>query len=275
MAWYMRYGKPEVLVSDQGSHFRNEVIELLYARLKVQQSFTPVYSLWVNGTIERVNKDVLQEWLYLLPVVQANINHTPVESLGNRSPIELFLGLPAPSALDSIVAKVDGKTAILSGSIGGVACNFDTGDYVLWSRVDKRISTHKLLARWVGPFKVVQLLPNSFMIKHLITGTEYEVHGTRLKFYSGSSLNITEEITELIANQGMLLGVRQLVDHRFNNVLHRWEFMASWAGLTSIEDSWESAADMQKDVPAKVSEYMERVQDEELSEALGASTDAN
>ncbi|ETI37923.1 hypothetical protein L914_15633 [Phytophthora nicotianae] len=154
----------------------------------------------------------------------------------------------------------------------GVACNFDTGDYVLWSRVDKRINTHKLLARWVGPFKVVQPLP---MIKHLITGVEYEVQCSRLKFYSDASLNITEEITELIANQGMLLGVRQLVNHRFNNLLHRWEFLVSWAGLTAIEDSWESATDMQKDVPVKVNDYMERVQDEELNEALRASTDAS
>ncbi|OWY98084.1 hypothetical protein PHMEG_00031243, partial [Phytophthora megakarya] len=266
---YMRYGKPEVLVSDQGSHFRNEEIELLCARLKVQQSFTPVYSPWINGTIERVNKGVLQvlrallieykldakEWPYLLPVVQANINQ------------------------NAIVAKVDGKAAILSGSVGGntpsyikklhralvemhkevtdrkerkrlqamvksrgVACNLDTGDYVLWSRVDKQISRHKLLARWVGPFKVVQHLPNSFMIKHLISGAEYEMHSIRLKFYSDSNLNITEEITEQIANQ---------------------------ARLTSIKDSWESAADMQKDVHAKVRDYMERVQDEELGEALG------
>ncbi|GMF30980.1 unnamed protein product [Phytophthora fragariaefolia] len=60
VSWYMRYGKPEVLVSDQRSHFRNEMVKMLCSKLKVEQAFTPVYSPWVNGTIERVSKDILQ-----------------------------------------------------------------------------------------------------------------------------------------------------------------------------------------------------------------------
>lgn len=71
----------------------------------------------MNGTVERINRDILQvirallmefrlsdkEWSYLLPVVQANLSHTQVASLAGRAPIELFLGLPPLSALDTIV----------------------------------------------------------------------------------------------------------------------------------------------------------------------------
>jgi len=57
--WCARYGIPEMLQSDQGTHFRNEVVTHLCARLKTEQVFTPVYSPWLNGTVERLNKDIL------------------------------------------------------------------------------------------------------------------------------------------------------------------------------------------------------------------------
>ncbi|POM67024.1 Hypothetical protein PHPALM_17041 [Phytophthora palmivora] len=88
--WCARFGVPETLLSDQGSHFRNEMIKHLCARLKIEQAFSPVYMPWLNDTVERLNRDVLQvmeygidqhEWPYLLPSLEANLNHTPVQSL--------------------------------------------------------------------------------------------------------------------------------------------------------------------------------------------------
>ncbi|KAG3003110.1 hypothetical protein PC121_g12023 [Phytophthora cactorum] len=65
--------------------------------MKIEQELSPVYSPWLNGTVERLIKDVLQvlrvllmeygldyhEWPYLLPpyllpVLQRNLNHTPL-----------------------------------------------------------------------------------------------------------------------------------------------------------------------------------------------------
>ncbi|OWZ06455.1 Retrotransposon protein [Phytophthora megakarya] len=42
--WYARYEMPKTLLSDQGTHFRNETMNHVAARLKVQFTFTPVYS---------------------------------------------------------------------------------------------------------------------------------------------------------------------------------------------------------------------------------------
>ncbi|ETL86340.1 hypothetical protein L917_14226 [Phytophthora nicotianae] len=64
----------------------------------------------------------------------------------------------------------------------GSTVNFDIGDYVLWSRVDQRLSKDKLLAQWVGPFAVTEARPHSFVIRHLLSGVTYEVHGSRLRF---------------------------------------------------------------------------------------------
>ncbi|KAG6592663.1 uncharacterized protein IUM83_12542 [Phytophthora cinnamomi] len=189
--WHKRFGLPAMWMSDNGAHFKNYVMEWLAERLGVSRGFVPVYSPWINGTVERVNRDILQvlrvmllenqldtrNWVYLLPLVQANLNHTPVVSLGNCAPVELFTGLPAPSALDVSEQR---HTAAMARSKGTV-CNFSEGDYVLWSRVDQRLQGGKLLVRWVGPFQVVKALPHSFLVRHLLTGAEYDVHGSRLK----------------------------------------------------------------------------------------------
>ncbi|GMF48756.1 unnamed protein product [Phytophthora fragariaefolia] len=109
--WHSRFGVPPAWVSDNGSHFKNEVVAELLRRLKSHQTFTVAYSPWINGTVERVNRDILQvlramimeykistkDWVYLVPLVQSSLSHTAVPSLGNKAPTELFTGLPCPS----------------------------------------------------------------------------------------------------------------------------------------------------------------------------------
>ncbi|OWZ12075.1 hypothetical protein PHMEG_00014825 [Phytophthora megakarya] len=101
--WHSGFGAPLTWVSDNDSHFKTEIVAELSRRLKNQQQFTLAYSPWVNGSVERVNRDILQvstkDWTYLVQLVQASLNHTALPSLGNRAPVELFTGLPCPSTL--------------------------------------------------------------------------------------------------------------------------------------------------------------------------------
>ncbi|KAJ8574948.1 hypothetical protein ON010_g4263 [Phytophthora cinnamomi] len=108
----------------------------------------------------------------------------------------------------------------------GTPVNFDVGDFVLWSRIDKRLPNNKLLGHWVGPFRVVTALVHSFEVEHLVTGRKYDVHASRLKFYADAELNMTTELLELVSNQGMLLGVEPFIDHRYNHDLDRWELLS-------------------------------------------------
>ncbi|KAE8992664.1 hypothetical protein PR002_g20473 [Phytophthora rubi] len=39
------------------------------------------------------------DWPYLMPMVQASLNHTAVPSLDNKAPVKLFTGLPCPTPL--------------------------------------------------------------------------------------------------------------------------------------------------------------------------------
>ncbi|GMF18784.1 unnamed protein product [Phytophthora fragariaefolia] len=261
LAWHSCFGIPPTWVSDQGTHFKNEVVEELSRRLRTQQSFTPAYSPWVNGSIERLNRDVLQviramilaykisyrDWVYLVPVVQANLNHTAVPSLGNHSPVKLFTGLPMPTPLREFYppernelqeipesGEIDGYLETLCESIREKHCavedkrlkqrflgkkkergenlvNFAVGDYVLRSRVDEKHS-NELQVTWVGP--VVRADSHSFRVQHLITGEELDVYASRLKMYADDSLDVSDELLEHIASQGIVLAVNELKDHR-------------------------------------------------------------
>ncbi|KAE8961524.1 hypothetical protein PR001_g30015, partial [Phytophthora rubi] len=206
---------PPTWISDQGSHFKNEVVAELSRRLRTQQEFTPAYCPWINGSVERVNRDILQvirtmileyktnhtDWPYLMPMVQASLNHTAVPSLGNKAPVELFTGLPCLTPLREFylpdagelkevpeIDKIDEFLADLRASIqemhravqdkrlkqrllnkkrerGENVINFTEGDYVLRSRVDEK-SGNKLLVTWVGSYRVLRADAHSFLIQH-------------------------------------------------------------------------------------------------------------
>ncbi|KAH9073144.1 hypothetical protein Ae201684P_014961 [Aphanomyces euteiches] len=116
-AWWSRHSMPLVWISDQGSHFKNSVMKGLAHKFKVEHEFTLAYCPWRNGTVERLNRDILQvmrvllleykladhKWDYLLPAVQANLNETPVASLANKSPLEVFQGREPSTVMDLIL----------------------------------------------------------------------------------------------------------------------------------------------------------------------------
>ncbi|POM68944.1 Hypothetical protein PHPALM_14828 [Phytophthora palmivora] len=284
--WYKRFGLPKEWIADNWSHFKAQVMEELAERLQASQKFVPVYTPWVNGTVERVNRDLLQvlrvmllelqldtrNWHYLLPVIQANLNHSGVESLGGHAPVELFAGLPAASPLDSVVVPVidrkERKRLANMVRASGRTCNFVCGDFVLWSRVDKRLQGNKLLVRWVGPFRITDVLSHAFMVQYLLTGDVFEVHGSRLKHYSDATLDVTEELRQHIGNQGIVLGVRAIVQHRYHELAAEWQLYVAWRGLEDSENSWEPFASIYADVPALVRAYVEAGGNTELQELL-------
>ena len=49
---------PEMFFSDNGSHFRNQVMENLARLLPVKHDFSTIYCAWPNGLVERGNRDI-------------------------------------------------------------------------------------------------------------------------------------------------------------------------------------------------------------------------
>ncbi|KAJ8540654.1 hypothetical protein ON010_g12572 [Phytophthora cinnamomi] len=280
--------------------------------------FTVAYSPWINGSIERVNRDVIQvlrvlclehkkdirDWTMFVPLLGASINHTPVPSLGNKSPVELFCALPLPSPLEFCVnleqrevlelteqpELIEQKLQALRASVqtmhkavdeerdqqtqrnkkdqrGAKKANFSVGDYVLRSRVDQK-HQDKLLVTWVGPYQIMRADTHSFAVRHLVTGAEMNVHGSGLKYYADKDFEVTEEVREHVASQGIVLAVSELKDHRWCPRKKDYEVLVAWKGLEPIEDSWETVRSLFKDIPVLLRAYVSRAADTGLTKYL-------
>lgn len=116
--WRARYGlnADTTIVTDGGSHFANQLVDNIVARLRVRHHITVAYSPWSNGKAERVNREVLKlyrvllaelgwdikDWRLLTPVVQSALNNIPRARLGHRSSDHVFLGREAVTPLDIV-----------------------------------------------------------------------------------------------------------------------------------------------------------------------------
>ena len=59
MVWASIFGLPSWLISDGGSHFKNELIKELTDLVGVNHHITLPYCPWANGSVEVVGKDLL------------------------------------------------------------------------------------------------------------------------------------------------------------------------------------------------------------------------
>jgi hypothetical protein len=139
--WASIFGVPEVWISDQGSHFRNQVMNALKLRLRANHHFVTPRCAWANGGVERVNREVLRllktllaemnvpadEWADLLPLVQAVLNTTPsARRLAGRTPHEVMFGTPPTHPLDTVFGTDMEEDAELDSHLDLVRQHCDT-----------------------------------------------------------------------------------------------------------------------------------------------------
>ena len=128
IAWFSSFGIVPDWVSDQGTHFKNELVKILRDEVKAGHHFTLAYCPWSNGTVEvvcreliRTTRAVLSEfqlphssWSQVLPIVQSVLNNSIIPRLGNRCPLTAFTGLPQNTPLTSIKTKIGKKVSVRS-----------------------------------------------------------------------------------------------------------------------------------------------------------------
>ena len=115
ITWISLFGVPQVLMSDQSTGFKNEVIGFLTQELHADHHFTEAHVKTGHGKQERLNgvlgdmfRKLVSEnrlapsrWPELVPIVQMAYNNTPTKALKDFAPIEVFLGLQKSRPLDS------------------------------------------------------------------------------------------------------------------------------------------------------------------------------
>ena len=118
LEWFAVFGVSKNWVTDQGTHFKNEVIKGVQHAMGAHHHFTTARCPWANGTVEVVNREVLRcvrallsEWV--IKLVQMVLNHTPSPSLGGVAPVTAMMGLPPISPLDNVMTPENVQEATL------------------------------------------------------------------------------------------------------------------------------------------------------------------
>lgn len=117
--WFGIFGKPKVLISDQGSHFKNKVVTQLAKSLNISKHhFTVPHCPYGRGSIERVNLEVLNlltmlllsetgqptwQWPYYCPSVMDILVSYESPTLSNKCPRRVMMNLPRTNQLDLII----------------------------------------------------------------------------------------------------------------------------------------------------------------------------
>ena len=139
-----RFGNPDVIHTDQGPAFHNELVQELLRLCAIEQSFATAYSSEENGIVERANQEVLRhlrallfdsrvhdKWSFeQLPLVQRIMNTVEKTSTG-VTPADLILSH---------------AIRLTSHIMSPVSSSIDSSDTSLSDRMDEWISRqHTLL----------------------------------------------------------------------------------------------------------------------------------
>ncbi|POM64802.1 Chromodomain containing hypothetical protein putative [Phytophthora palmivora] len=223
MRWFAMFGVVRWWVSDQGTHFKNKVLEGLQHALGAHRHFTTARCTWTNGTVEVVNREVLRccrallsewrlqsgEWPRVIKNFQMVLNHSPCSAIDGVAPVTAMTGLKVMDPTDPLAVPDPIQVATLddfqrrkhhNGIKGTTMAQFDMGDFVLYADV-WQYARAKLRVKWCGPAQVTAAASNGiFEIENLISGERREVHAGRLKFYTDSSLEVTEDLLRHVAH---------------------------------------------------------------------------
>ena len=117
--WFAYFGVVTDWMSDQGPHYKNQVVEGLRKIYGAQHSFSPAHCPWANGTVEVMMRSVQKtvrtmllelkmpqsEVASLLPLVMHALNQTPSAANGNLTPVQGMTQLAPSNALNAIMSK--------------------------------------------------------------------------------------------------------------------------------------------------------------------------
>ncbi|KAF0701909.1 hypothetical protein AaE_016249, partial [Aphanomyces astaci] len=116
LQWFAVFGVCYEWVSDQGTHFKNQVIAELQHVLGAHHHFTTARCPWANGTVEVVMRQLLRlfraclsewrmapdQWPEAHLVIMLVLNQLPSPSLGGMAPVTAMSGRPAMSPADTM-----------------------------------------------------------------------------------------------------------------------------------------------------------------------------
>ena len=131
---------------------------------------------------------------------------------------------------------------------------FVPGDWVLYSRKDTPQEGSKKDFQWIGPYQVLEVSGDNVYKIHSFTGKSYEVHGSRLWFYSTNEDFIpTEELRIHFEDSVKVFDVKKILKHRI--IDNHVEYLLWWKGFKKNEATWEKYSDVIEQIPAMIETF--------------------
>src|SRR4051812_42759189 len=194
-----RHGCPQIILSDRGTHFNNQVVKKLTERFKINHLLSTPYHSQTNGLVERFNRTMCEslaklskktnDWdLFIAPTLFAyrTTKHstTKIEPFflvygrSARLPMDEVKGASPTNENDRLHLLIDDVSHIRSKARDTIfhvqtkqkdfhdkklkkPCDFQIGDKVLYFKVALDQShSGKLNPKWKEPYYVHQVLPN-------------------------------------------------------------------------------------------------------------------
>jgi hypothetical protein len=237
-----------------------------------------------------------KDWKHLVPSIQYYLNHKVQTKLVGRAPIEVMSpAIPRDNPLD-VIFKDSGALIASGTQIGeqrmteildeveaylpalhkevksmtdkqrrlhkkhadkvAKPVNFGIGDFVLIARDVDEIRG-KLYMTWRGPYKVIEAVHDHiYRVQDIVHNDKvHEVHVSRMCFYSDGQLDVTEKLQVQKCYDDESFVIDKVLDHR-ESVSRGTEVLIHWKGFSSMEDTWEPLAVVERDAPGLWKDYM-------------------
>jgi hypothetical protein len=271
-----RFGSPNMIRSDRGSHFANDLIKDFLDLTGTPHNLTLAYSSQENAIVERVNKEVnrhlrglvfdrntLEGYAKCIPFVQRIINSSvnvrtgfsPAHILfGNK--LDLNRGILTPhlcvgtNSRSTYVADLiaiqdevlESATRSLRDAHSKNTRSFDgvtkfpIGSYVLSKYVDRPPT--RLHTKWHGPYRVVSFEDSEYVIANLINHKERSTHVKNLKlFHYDPEVDIPSDTAR---RDYMEFFVEKILSHSGDKKKPTsMSFQVKWLNYDDSFNSWE------------------------------------
>jgi hypothetical protein len=195
--WFSTFGVCRNCVRDRGSHFKSEVVRILKEQNHCADRFTLAYSLWGNGIVEVVNREIFRLLLALSSEFQNPVPRVAklvaggaecpkfrffLPRLGMLSALTTMTGLPADSPLASITLSEDAGPIyanmgeLRSKQVGTFEATLEALDKMHIDKAEKTSATRQGQSTLTTP-RSTGSRENSVMVTLLC---EERSHGTRI-----------------------------------------------------------------------------------------------
>ncbi|KAJ9533906.1 hypothetical protein QJQ45_026997 [Haematococcus lacustris] len=279
------HGLPKDMVSDRGPHFHNTFWHHVQKLLGMRGSLSSSYHPQSDGQTERYNR-VLEEMLrhYISPTQadwpdylslaefavnnswQESIKSTPFLVNTGQSPITPMLhslpdkgrcpeGLSYATWWQEAVAKA--KLCMQAAQQRQAAyanqdrrdVHYKVGQMVLLSTKNMRLKpgkAPKLLPRFVGPFKVLDLVGQvavNLQLPAFMSRLHPVFHVSLIKPYTGTDVGFMPPPVEWLDEEPVYY-VERLLDHRHVHAGKAKEYLVQWEGYDADHNTWEPRSNL-------------------------------